>query len=303
MAPPHWIHCNLCYYVMVRKERKFYHLSCRHVLCRPCMGKTDRGKICPVCQQPLARFSELNNQMERKEKMYYEPGVMRAFSNVCQNVIFQHKQRENLIRGILRCKKALPQLKEMENALRQRIVATQRQYEKFRAYRRNLQDILRQNSPAYGHGYTAIREPQRLLPTCTATSDMVTPSSIRSGGVGRGGGFAPTVGSNVYPSQTNTAFTGGARYGRGATPHPGGIENGNDSGISDMRTPTSSIMSVGWSSGGPPLPMTPAVTRIPHPHLAHRNQLPSTMVTRRGQWSDNGTNLRASANQTDRMNR
>ncbi|XP_052896464.1 uncharacterized protein LOC128303522 isoform X2 [Anopheles moucheti] len=152
MSAPRWIHCNICLHLLSRKERKFYHLSCRHVLCRQCMGKTNRGTICPVCNKPLERFTELSNQMDRKEKMLYDSGSLKLLSVAYQSVIFQHKQRQNMIRGILRCRKAIVQMKDMEDSLRQKIVETQRRYEKFRTYRRNLQETLRQISPRYGNG-------------------------------------------------------------------------------------------------------------------------------------------------------
>uniref|UniRef100_A0A182WI84 RING-type domain-containing protein n=1 Tax=Anopheles minimus TaxID=112268 RepID=A0A182WI84_9DIPT len=152
MSATRWIHCNICFHLLSRKERKFYHLSCRHVLCKQCMAKTNRGTICPVCEKPLERFTELNNQMDRKEKMFYDSSSLKVLSVAYQSVIFQHKQRENMIRGILRCRTAILQMKEMEDSLRQKIVETQRRYEKFRTYRRNLQETLRQMSPRYGGG-------------------------------------------------------------------------------------------------------------------------------------------------------
>uniref|UniRef100_A0A182MJ44 RING-type domain-containing protein n=1 Tax=Anopheles culicifacies TaxID=139723 RepID=A0A182MJ44_9DIPT len=111
MSATRWIHCNICFHLLSKKERKFYHLSCRHVLCKQCMAKTNRGTICPVCEKPLERFTELNNQ-----------------------------------------RAVILQMKEMEDSLRQKIVETQRRYEKFRTYRRNLQETLRQMSPRYASG-------------------------------------------------------------------------------------------------------------------------------------------------------
>uniref|UniRef100_A0A182I683 Uncharacterized protein n=1 Tax=Anopheles arabiensis TaxID=7173 RepID=A0A182I683_ANOAR len=120
MSTNDWIHCNICFHSFKRKERKFYHLSCRH--------------------------------MERKDKMFYDPGSLKVFGVAYQSVIFQHKQREDMIHGILRCRSAVTQMKEMENAMRQKIVETQRRYEKFRTHRRNLQEGLRQILPRYGAG-------------------------------------------------------------------------------------------------------------------------------------------------------
>ncbi|KFB51032.1 AGAP006749-PA-like protein [Anopheles sinensis] len=249
MSPPYWIHCNLCYHVMVRKERKFYHLSCRHVLCKPCMAKTERGTTCPVCHQPLSRFSELNNQMERKEKMYYDPGAHKTFSDASQIAVFQLKQRENMVRGILRCRKAVPQMKEMFNTLRQRIVETQRQYEKYRTYRRNLQEIMRQqNSPAYG-APRAIRnaivgQPQASLSIRASEwdsrSQLLTPASGRDrSSILGSAGFVPASGMSVFqtplPPSTSTP--------RAGQPYAPVSEIGHNSDISGIRTPASSISS------------------------------------------------------------
>ncbi|XP_050072990.1 RING finger protein narya-like [Anopheles maculipalpis] len=154
MSVTRWIHCNVCFHLLARKERKFYHLSCRHVLCKQCMAKTDRGTTCPVCQQPLESYTELSNQMDSKEMMYYDPGCLKALNVAYRSVVFQHKQRENMIRGILRCRIATAQMKEMEDVMRQKIVETQRRYEKFRTYRRNLQETMRQMSPRYPSGPT-----------------------------------------------------------------------------------------------------------------------------------------------------
>ncbi|XP_053674672.1 uncharacterized protein LOC128724977 [Anopheles nili] len=149
MSNPRWIHCNVCFHLFAKKGRKFYHLSCRHVLCKPCMAKTDRGTTCPVCRKPLERYTELSNQMDRKEKMCYDPAIFRVYNVTYHSILFQYKHREHMIGGILRCRKALAQLKEMENSLRQQIVETQRRYEKCRTYRRNLQENLRQISPRF----------------------------------------------------------------------------------------------------------------------------------------------------------
>ncbi|XP_058066080.1 RING finger protein narya-like [Anopheles bellator] len=147
MSSSRWIHCNICFHLLDKKDRKFYQLSCRHVLCKQCMGRTNRGTVCPVCQKPLDRFTELTNQMDREDKMFFDPGVVRALHVVGQNVLFQHRQREHLVQQIIRRREGLPKLREMENQLRQRIVETQRRYEKLRTYRRNLQERLRSTSP------------------------------------------------------------------------------------------------------------------------------------------------------------
>uniref|UniRef100_A0A182ISD9 RING-type domain-containing protein n=1 Tax=Anopheles atroparvus TaxID=41427 RepID=A0A182ISD9_ANOAO len=145
MAPSNWIHCSLCYNLMLKKEHKFYHLSCRHILCRPCMAKTNRGTVCPVCQGSLRRFVELNNQMERKDKMWYDPSATKIFEFACQTLMFQQKHREHLIQRIVQARKSLPRLNELEEQLRRHVVETQRRYEKLRSFRRSLQENLRRS--------------------------------------------------------------------------------------------------------------------------------------------------------------
>ncbi|XP_058122695.1 RING finger protein narya-like [Anopheles ziemanni] len=145
MAPPNWIHCSLCYNHMAKKERQFYHLSCRHILCRPCMAKTKRGTVCPVCQGSLSRFVELNNQMERKDKMLYDPSAAKIYAIACQTLIFQQKHRQHLIQRIIQMRSSLPRLNELESQLRKHVMQAQRRYEKMRSFRRTLQDSLRRS--------------------------------------------------------------------------------------------------------------------------------------------------------------
>uniref|UniRef100_A0A182K0S8 RING-type domain-containing protein n=1 Tax=Anopheles christyi TaxID=43041 RepID=A0A182K0S8_9DIPT len=279
MSTSNWIHCNICYHLYASKERKFYHLSCLHVLCKPCMAKTNRGTTCPLCKKPLERFTELNDQMERKEKMFYNPGSLKMFSVMHQSVIFQHKQREDMIRGILRRRIAIVQMKEMENVLREKIVETQRRYEKFRTYRRNLQETLRQVSPRYGSGplighggrtplqqLTGNRAQQQALPnrvcdpvssrypqkrrpnTVTSFPSSPSPSSTDFS-------FGTPSPSERPLSDTNSSFTRMQHVYTPQVTQGHFMEEGNkpaltgmdDSGISSMQTPTSNISFSGSS--------------------------------------------------------
>ncbi|XP_565451.3 histone-lysine N-methyltransferase 2D isoform X2 [Anopheles gambiae] len=293
MSTNGWIHCNICFHSFERKERKFYHLSCRHVLCKLCMAKTNRGTMCPLCKKPLERFTELNNQMERKEKMYYDPGSLKVFGVAYQSVIFQHKQREDMIRGILRCRSAVTQMKEMENAMRQKIMETQRRYEKFRTHRRNLQEGLRQISPRYGSGPTVVqgagcagRTPLQPLTGNRASPQLALanrdgdPASRRYQDKGRPEtvtfaaspesssadfSFGTPAPSNRSATVTDGSFTPAEQqharlftpqasnerfFREGNKPAVTGQGDGgfaDDSGISSMQTPTSSLSFAGSS--------------------------------------------------------
>ncbi|KFB39451.1 AGAP006749-PA-like protein [Anopheles sinensis] len=176
MAPPIWIHCSLCYNRMVKKERQFYHLSCRHTLCRPCMAKTKRGTVCPVCQSSLSRFIELNNQMERKDKMWYDPSAAKIYAIACQTLIFQQKHRQHLIQRIIQMRSSLPRLNELESQLREHVVQAQRRYEKLRSFRRTLQDNLRRSISSSANRSTT---QQSISFTNTPVVSMATPGKVR----------------------------------------------------------------------------------------------------------------------------
>uniref|UniRef100_A0A182QUJ0 RING-type domain-containing protein n=1 Tax=Anopheles farauti TaxID=69004 RepID=A0A182QUJ0_9DIPT len=281
MPPARWIHCNLCFYLMVKKDRKFYHLSCLHVLCRQCMSKTNRGTICAVCSKPLERFTELSNQMDRHEKMYYDPGMLQALSTAHQTVVFQHKQREHLVKRILRCRYVNAQMKEMENQLREKIVEAQRRYEKFRNYRRNLQEVLRQSSPRFAtgtlvpFGQTArqLRTPQlsqnkpalssRDDDSVSRRHDLRSPSPIASVSFNPRSTGNWTPGATVEASLNRhhvTMFNHSQRSNTGSmTDERSKAANGfaNDSGVSSMHTPmSSSLCSRRTTPQGLPYPVT-----------------------------------------------
>ncbi|XP_035906853.1 RING finger protein nenya-like isoform X2 [Anopheles stephensi] len=320
MSVTRWIHCNSCFHLLSRKERKFYHLSCRHVLCKQCMAKTNRGTVCPICQKPLERFTELSNQMDRKEKMYYDPGCLKVLSVAYQSVVFQHRQRENMIRGILRCRIAINQMKEMEDTMRQKIVETQRRYEKFRTYRRNLQETMRQMSPRYPGG-PMVGDPTTRRPALqpatpnhpsSALSNRrdddpssrrydqrrtTTPTSTISSSFVESFGTPPSVTDGSFKRQHVTTMnsqrgnTGAARQVmvEGAKQGLTGIDAfANDSGISGMQTPSSSL-SFGGSSRVAAQPrhqqhqyLTPSTPSTParYQSYLHHNQMLSSINPR-----------------------
>ncbi|XP_035794415.1 RING finger protein narya-like [Anopheles albimanus] len=163
MSRPRWIHCNVCFHLKDQRDRQFYQLyPCHHVICKLCMSKTNHGTVCPICRQSILRFAELNNEMNAKDKMMFDPAAIGALDRQCQNVVFQYKQREHLIEKILRCRNELPRLGEMEDELRKRIVETQRRYEKLRNYRRSLQEHLRKSSPRFNHSGITPQQSGRL---------------------------------------------------------------------------------------------------------------------------------------------
>uniref|UniRef100_A0A182P4X6 RING-type domain-containing protein n=1 Tax=Anopheles epiroticus TaxID=199890 RepID=A0A182P4X6_9DIPT len=127
MSTRRWIHCGLCSaLITASKETKFYHLSCLDILCRPCMGKTNRGTTCPVCNNPISHFSELCNSMSRREKMLYHAFPAGLFQMSCQALLFQQKHRQRLVHTILKARDTMKRLDALETQIQQQIVQTQR---------------------------------------------------------------------------------------------------------------------------------------------------------------------------------
>uniref|UniRef100_A0A182RTA5 RING-type domain-containing protein n=1 Tax=Anopheles funestus TaxID=62324 RepID=A0A182RTA5_ANOFN len=186
MSVQRWIHCGLCNNLMVNNETKFYHLSCTDILCRSCMGKTNRGTICPICNGTVRHFSELGDSMGRREKMLYHTSPTGFYQIASQTLVFQQKHRRNLVQAILKARDSLHRLDELETQIRQKIVETQKRYENMRRFRRTLQENMRQtitssdrrNPPAASLCPAATgRITQRRISTATSfvRPELVTP--------------------------------------------------------------------------------------------------------------------------------
>ncbi|XP_053673529.1 uncharacterized protein LOC128723789 [Anopheles nili] len=147
MSGQRWIHCGLCFSFEVHKRTKFYHLSCLDVLCRNCMAKTNRGTTCPVCQAPIRHFTELGDDMGRRERALYHEAPAGLFQIAGQAMAFQQKHRLNLIRAIIRVRESNQRASELEIAIQKQISETKRHYENVRSFRRNLQETMRKHMP------------------------------------------------------------------------------------------------------------------------------------------------------------
>uniref|UniRef100_A0A182W783 RING-type domain-containing protein n=1 Tax=Anopheles minimus TaxID=112268 RepID=A0A182W783_9DIPT len=143
MSVQRWIHCGLCNNLMANKETKFYHLSCTDVLCRSCMGQTNRGTSCPLCNATIRHFTELGDSMSRREKILYHSAPISFYQIASQTLTFQQKHRKNLVQAILKARDSLRRLDELETQIRQQIVETHKRYENMRRFRRNLQESMR----------------------------------------------------------------------------------------------------------------------------------------------------------------
>ncbi|KAL9700395.1 hypothetical protein quinque_003836 [Culex quinquefasciatus] len=148
MAPPQWIHCNHCYYLFSRKDRKFYQTSCLHVLCRNCTVYTNRGQSCPICQRQGLKFHEIANEMDPKEKALYNPEPFKPIEAASKSIIFQMKQKKHLILQLGTTGEKLHKADQMEQQMRAKIVDYQRKFDKCREQRKSLQEAIRQSQSA-----------------------------------------------------------------------------------------------------------------------------------------------------------
>ncbi|XP_050089896.1 RING finger protein narya-like [Anopheles aquasalis] len=250
MSRPRWIHCNVCFHLQWPRDRTFYQLSCRHVLCKLCMSKTKRATVCPICRQSILRFTELSNEkMTRKDKMMFDVAAVDALDWQSQSLAFQHKQREHLIEKILRCRNELPKLSEMEDELRKRIVEAQRRYEKLRNYRRTLQENLRQISPRFNN--SALPPPSSLLSTPAsghraAASNHPSLQTSTSGAAHSNRGIDLRCSQRSYGSSSRVSVSNATS--RTHTETRAKLHAGNDSGIS-THTPQTRANFTGNSAG------------------------------------------------------
>ncbi|XP_065079360.1 RING finger protein narya-like [Ochlerotatus camptorhynchus] len=144
MSSNQWIHCNICYYLFAKKDRRFYLMTCQHTLCKDCMAHTNRGTCCPVCKRKGLQFFEICNGMDKQAKTLFDPGTTKTLEQIYKAINFQTKQKQHLSDHILFVEEKLLKAEQMEQKLKQKIVESQQRYQKTRNYRRSKQEALRQ---------------------------------------------------------------------------------------------------------------------------------------------------------------
>ncbi|XP_075164393.1 RING finger protein vilya-like [Haematobia irritans] len=140
----HWIHCNKCYKMYIRKEVRFYVLACRHVLCNSCIIELDqlsngpRIYECTICKE-IARACEINNTMPKQLKNLFHPKPYMDGLDTYNILRFQQAQRQRFMEHMDRLE-IQKKLMNQENA---EIKETARHlfqyYEEVKAERRHLQ--------------------------------------------------------------------------------------------------------------------------------------------------------------------
>ncbi|XP_055538816.1 RING finger protein narya-like isoform X2 [Wyeomyia smithii] len=147
MAAIQWIHCNLCYYMLSQKGRKFYTTSCLHVICKNCTIHSNRGTLCPVCKRQGIRLAEICNSMDSKIKKLFSPTVASEIESLLHALNFQYKQKQHLITKIIATEDKMDQLEQAEQDLKQKIANCLQNYKKLRSHRKSLEEQL--SSPEF----------------------------------------------------------------------------------------------------------------------------------------------------------
>nr|XP_029714101.1 RING finger protein vilya-like [Aedes albopictus] len=144
MSGHRWIHCNICYHLLTKKERRFFLMSCQHTLCKDCMAHSNRGTCCPVCKRQGLQFVEICNTMDKKFKALFDPDVPKTIEQSCKIINFQTKQKQHLIDYLNYMDEKILKAEQMEQKLKKKVYELQQLYQKTRNYRRNKQEALRQ---------------------------------------------------------------------------------------------------------------------------------------------------------------
>lgn len=144
MSSHKWVHCNICYHLLSKKTRRFFLMSCQHTLCKDCMAQSNRGTCCPVCKRQGLQFVEICNTMDKKFKALFDPDVPKTVEQSCKIINFQTKQKQHLIDYLAYMDEKLLKAEQMEHRIKEKICELQKVYHKTRSYRRNQQQILRQ---------------------------------------------------------------------------------------------------------------------------------------------------------------
>jgi hypothetical protein len=88
MAPPFWIHCNLCG-ALLSSDNKHFLLSCSHITCKDCLKQT-AGKKCPACKADV-RYEDMS-KLPEKLKNNFQPNIQNLFQEPSKIIDFQQTQ-------------------------------------------------------------------------------------------------------------------------------------------------------------------------------------------------------------------
>ncbi|XP_063702482.1 RING finger protein vilya [Culicoides brevitarsis] len=140
-----WIHCNICTHLFKHKDRRFFVLSCqpKHLLCHICMGKTNQGKMCPLCKSK-ATYMEITNSMNPHAKQYFDYQGCRTNQQEMKRIRdFQMYQMNRLVTATNGVQVKLRKAKEYKERVASDWQKKTAKTKKARVYRRQLQERLK----------------------------------------------------------------------------------------------------------------------------------------------------------------
>ncbi|CAG9800826.1 unnamed protein product [Chironomus riparius] len=94
MAPPFWIHCNLCG-ALLSSDNKHFLLSCSHIACKDCLKQT-AGKKCPACKADV-RYEDMS-KLPEKLKNNFHPNIQNLFQEPSKIIDFQQSHARDIAR-------------------------------------------------------------------------------------------------------------------------------------------------------------------------------------------------------------
>lgn len=97
-----WIHCFKCLEIFIQKQRQFFLMECRHILCGSCMKKLNEKKaVCPICAKSIG-FMMIGNSMPKPFRMLFHHNPSQIKNCDWKIVSFQNDTRKHFSMGLLK---------------------------------------------------------------------------------------------------------------------------------------------------------------------------------------------------------
>lgn len=96
-----WIHCYKCFEIFIKKQRQFFLLECRHILCGSCLSVEKKKTVCPICAEQTG-FLAIGNNMPKHFRMLFHPNPSQFKDIDWRVVTFQNDARKHLTMGLLK---------------------------------------------------------------------------------------------------------------------------------------------------------------------------------------------------------
>ncbi|XP_013114027.2 RING finger protein vilya-like isoform X1 [Stomoxys calcitrans] len=142
----HWIHCNKCYQLYIKKEVSFYLLACKHVICSLCAIELPqsingpRAYKCPVCSQ-TTRACVIGNTMPKNLKDLFHPQPYLDGLDNYKIMSFQQEQRKKFFEHMYKLETRRTNLLQEIELAKQKTRQLFQNFEETKAERRQLQYV------------------------------------------------------------------------------------------------------------------------------------------------------------------